>query len=155
MWPPDSEEVSPWRYTGQGSTSAFTNSGTVHQHYQALSRDIQNPKNLTCPADIRSASTNWATLNDSNISYFINFDSTGTRPTRVAFGDRLFTSTAAPTNNLHILSTNATYQWEKRIHGGLGGVSFTDGSVRMLSQQDLQSVFHNQENVGSRIQLPR
>lgn len=155
MWPPYSEEVSPWRYVGPGSTAAFTNSGTVLPHYQALSNDIPNTKVLTCPSDTRNAATNWSTLNDSNISYFINFDATQTRPMRVAFGDRLFTSTTAPTNNLLILSTNATYQWQKRIHNGCGTVGFSDGYARMLTDQELVRVFHSKDNVSSPIQLPK
>jgi len=154
MWSPDSAQSFPWRHHRAGS-SAHTNSGMVSPHFRALSNEIGNAKLLTCPTDSRRSTTSWTSLNDSNISYFINFEGEETRPSQIAFGDRLFSSTIAPTNNLLILTTNATYQWEKRIHNRLGTVSFSDGSVRMLSDQDLQRVFHDQENVGSRIQLPR
>jgi hypothetical protein len=127
----------------------------VSPHFLSLSNFMNSPELLTCPSDSRRSTASWSTLNDSNISYFINFDGEETRPSQIAFGDRLFTSSIAPINNLLSLSTNVTYQWEKRIHGGLGGVSFTDGSVRMLSDQELARVFHEKENTGSRIQLPR
>ena len=154
MWSPDSE-CAPWKHYRAGSSS-FTNSGMVSPHFRASAYEIGNAKLLACPTDSRRGTTNWPSLNDSNISYFINFDGVETRPTQVAFGDRLFTSTIAPTNNLIILSTNATYNWGKRIHNGHGVLSLTDGSVRMMvSDQDLLRVFHDRENVGSRIQLPR
>jgi hypothetical protein len=156
MWPPGSDDIPPWKGIGAGTSSAYTNSGTVLPHYQALSNQwLQNPKILTCPADNRSVSLNWSTLNDSNISYFINFDTDSTHPMRIAFGDRRLTSTVAPQNNLLVLNKNTSYSWEYWIHARLGSLSYSDGSVRSLTTKELTPEFHSQENLGSRLQLPR
>jgi prepilin-type processing-associated H-X9-DG protein len=154
MWPSGSDQLFPWQHHNLGS-SAFTNSGLVLPHYLTLTNYINSPKYLTCPSDSRRSAANWNTLNDSNISYFINFDGEEVRPSQVAFGDRMFTSTIPPTNNLLILTPQSIYLWDKRIHGGLGNISFTDGSVRRTTDQELEVVFHSKDNTGARIQLPR
>lgn len=151
------DNLPPWRSQFYpNSSSAFTNSGKVLPHFLALSNEIQNPIILTCPADNRSATTNWSTLTDKNISYFINFNSDDNYPDRVAFGDRRFTSTIPPNpNNIVILATNSSYAWSSWIHGGLGTLGLSGGSVCQLRTKDLTSEFHSRENLGSRLQLPR
>lgn len=156
MYAHDSYQGTPWGDPASGGSMMMTNSGMVLPHYQAMSNEIGGFSKLTCPGDMRRPATSWSALSESNISYFINFEADETRPNRVAFGDRRFNSTIGPTtNNLLILSTNATYQWEAGIHQGHGTLSYGDGSVRSIAVQELNAEFHKEENLGSRIQLPR
>ena len=156
MYSYDGYQGSPWGDPATRGSMKLTNSGMVTPHYRAMSDEIGDVTKLTCPGDIRQIAKSWSALNDSNISYFINFDSSETLPRRVAFGDRRFNSTVTPaTNNLLILNTNATYQWESGIHQGHGTLSYGDGSVRKIAVQELNAEFHKVENLGSRLQLPR
>src|SRR5207253_1972590 len=65
----------------------LTNGGTLevapfapaYLHFQVVSNELRTPRILACPADIRAASTtNFASLNNSNISYFVGIDANQT-----------------------------------------------------------------------------
>lgn len=157
MFSGDSYQGTPWDYPGSSGSRAFTNSGMVLPHFLAISNEIGNATIiLTCPADNRIATTNWATLNDGNISYFINFDAKITQPNRVLYGERRFSSSLAPNAlNMLVLNVNSTYAWEPGIHGKHGVLSYGDGSVRQFPVNSLNAEFQNITNLGSRIQLPR
>ncbi|MGV3754395.1 MAG: hypothetical protein ACO1QS_03360 [Verrucomicrobiota bacterium] len=156
MWSHDSYQGTVWNDRNPGGSIAFTNSGMVLPHFLAMSNEIGQAKILTCPNDNRRAVTNWAALREWNISYFINFDAEETKPNRVLFGDRRFSSSLAPNAmNMLVLNVNSTYEWEPGIHGKHGVLSYGDGSVRQFPVNSLNAEFQNITNLGSRIQLPR
>ncbi len=127
----------------------------VTPHFLAVSNWISDLRILTCPGDNRSAATNWQSLADSNISYFINLDSTEFKPNRIGIGDRALISSTEPTNGKLIIATNGTYQWKTNIHNGRGTISYGDYTVHQFKSGELTSELQKPINVGNRIQLPR
>ncbi len=154
MWIGDSTFDPPWITDNQG-TKAFIGNGLALPHFLTLSNQIGETKTLICPGDNRIPAPSWSALTDSNISYFVNVDSHEWKPNRVAFGDRLLVSSDPPKNGIVTLTTNGTYGWEQNIHNGHGTLSMGDGSVRQFTSAELTKELTKEENIGSRVQLPR
>ena len=55
--------------------------GELIRVFLALSNELSVPRTVTCPDDPRSAATNWASLSNSNISYFVGLDAADGRTT--------------------------------------------------------------------------
>lgn len=153
QWPQHGPAEPPWQsYSG---TLLFTNSGIVTPHFLAASNLISDLRFLTCPGDTRIAATSWQNLTDTNISYFINLDSTEFKPDGIGIGDRGLISSTQPTNGMLIITTDTTYQWKTNIHNGRGTISYGNYSVHQFKSGELTSEFQKPINLGSRIQLPR
>jgi type II secretory pathway pseudopilin PulG len=80
----------PWAIpTNRGGTLEFTTSGSeTFRHFQVLSNELNTPRVILCPEDLRSRALSWAGLSNSNISYFVNVDCTEPSPESVLGGDR-------------------------------------------------------------------
>ena len=48
--------------------------GEVFRVFLAMSNELSVPRTALCPDDPRIAATNWASLSNSNISYFVGLD---------------------------------------------------------------------------------
>src|SRR6185437_7160601 len=71
-----------------GGTMEFTTGANAWRHFQGLSNALADPKILICPADSdrhRKASTNFAMLSNSNLSYFVGLDSIEADPQGILF----------------------------------------------------------------------
>jgi len=56
-------------------------------HFQPLAGILETPKILVCPADIRLAATNFATLQNTNLSYFVGVSAEYSEPMSLLAGD--------------------------------------------------------------------
>jgi competence protein ComGC len=63
-------------------------SGNVAAYFRVVSNELVNPEILICPEDTKLIpATNFATLSNSNISYFVNLDAADTQPQSLLLGD--------------------------------------------------------------------
>jgi len=100
-----------------------------YRHFQAASNELVTPKLLVCPADTRVPATNFGTLSNTNLSYFIGVNAEFARSTSVLAGDRNLTNDyAAPGSPLR-LGLNYALRWTEELHRFKGNLLFSDGHV--------------------------
>src|SRR5438046_2667516 len=75
----------------EGGTKEFAGFGVVVPHFLVISTELSVPKLLICPADTRTAASNFAALRDGNISYFVGLDPSQSNPQSLLAGDRNIT----------------------------------------------------------------
>ena len=96
-----------------------------YRHFQPLGIFLETPKLLVCPADTRTAATNFAALQNANISYFAGLDADYSRPTSLLAGDG---NLVAPQTLLRAAAGGAL-AWTATQHRFKGNVLFADGHV--------------------------
>ena len=130
----DNEGLYPWQQT-------VTNGGTkellappwhVAPHFQGISNELSNPRTLWCPDDQeRQAATNFATLTDANVSYFIGLDATEESPQSILSGDRHLTVDGANARpGLLTLTSTNQLGFSRQLNSQGGNLLFGDGSVQ-------------------------
>ena len=113
----------------------------AYRHLQSLSNELVTPKLLICPADLRTATEKFPTLQNENVSYMVAVNAELGKSTDVLSGDRnIVASTATgilqtdPTGNPHI-------RWTDEIHKTQGNLLFADGHVEKQNNPALQKTF--------------
>ncbi len=104
-----------------------------------MSNELSTPKIVACPGDTRTVATNFASLLNSNLSYFVGLVANEEMPKMLLAGDRnvVIKGVTVSPGFLAITNTNGV-GWSKRIHNLIGNVTMADGSVQMLSVEQLQ-----------------
>jgi len=115
--------------------------GNVAGCLQVMSNELSTPKILICPQDtVHSFATNFATLKNSNISYFLNPDASEAYPQQIMIGDDNFAIGGVPVKSgLLVLPSNTSISWTAARHGRIGNIGFADGSVSEVTSVGLQS----------------
>ena len=158
MYAGDNNGKLPMQFsTTNGGTMEFVRSGNVFPHIQKLSGYFnQNTHLLLCPSDIeRHAATNFETLNDLNISYFLNADvSTNNPSASILTGDRNLEAVNWPVKSgIFVLTTNIYMRWTDDLHTRRGCLSFADGHVQLVST-NLNSIIRSQPFATNRLCVP-
>jgi hypothetical protein len=141
-----------------GGTMELIQSGQVFPHIQKISKYYsgQDMGVLICPSDVeRHAATNFETLNDLNISYFLNADVATNNPSvSILTGDRNLKAVNWPVKSgLFLLTTNINMRWTDDLHIGRGCLSFADGHVQLVSAK-LNSIIQSQPRATNRLCVP-
>jgi prepilin-type N-terminal cleavage/methylation domain-containing protein/prepilin-type processing-associated H-X9-DG protein len=97
-----------------------------YRHFQPLADILETPKILICPADVtRLPANNFATLQNSNVSYFVGVNAEYSQPMSILAGDgNLVTSSTI----FHGVAGSAP-RWTAQQHHFKGNVLFADGHV--------------------------
>jgi hypothetical protein len=131
---------------------------TAASYFQMITNRIRHTKLLVCPADDRKAAASWAIFTNANLSYFINLEGSEVRPNVILLGDRLLTGDIPLTGNLLEPNGKGTFQWTAKHIGPdrqpAGNISFSDGSVRLLTSAELTKHLTDVDNVNSRFLFP-
>ena len=139
----DNEGLYPWQLsaTNGGTKELFRAPGHVAPHFLALSNELIYPKILLCPEDRkRQVSTNFATLTDANVSYFIGLDATQETPNSILSGDRhLIVNGAGARPGLLTLTSTNQLGFSRILHPNGGCLLFGDGSVQQVTPQQLNA----------------
>lgn len=117
----------------EGGSLEFTKAGYLvngpfyfsYRHFQSLVGIIDAPKILVCPADTRWSATNFASLQNSNLSYFVGVTASFNEPMSMLAGDGNLSVavTLLPVKSGEIL------KWTAEQHRQKGNVLFSDGHV--------------------------
>ncbi len=94
-------------------------------NFEPLGNFLDSPRLLICPADTRIAATNFATLRNANLSYFVGVDAEYSRPMSILAGD----GNLATSRTLLRRATGANLAWTAAQHWFQGNVLFADGHV--------------------------
>ena len=126
--------------TNQDGALAYPKPGGLSEYYGAVSNELVAPRILICPSDTRKPAASFASLTDSNISYFIGCDTAETLPQALLAGDRNLEANGQPVPpGLFPLTTNLTLGWTKDMHHRMGNVALGDGSVQQLTSARLNA----------------
>ncbi len=142
IWEEDNHNKYPMSVsvTNYGGMELIT-AGNVAGCFQVTSNELGTPKILICPADADHVfATNFATLNNSNISYFLNPDVTEAYPQQIMIGDDNFAIGGVPVKSgLLVVPSNGSLSWTGARHHFAGNIGFSDGSILQASLTGLQS----------------
>jgi hypothetical protein len=141
----DHDDRFPWMVstnfnpTNTSGSREFTNSPQIFRHFLAMSNELNTPKILTCPSDEkRTRANDFATLSNSNLSYFISFEADEADPTRLLSGDRNITGGSPSNGFLQVFTPKSVVGWTAELHKSVGNVGLSDGSVQQVTVQTLQ-----------------
>ncbi len=124
--------------TNQEGTREFVLAGDAFKQFQSLSNELGSPNVLVCPADIRLPSTNFNTLNNSNLSYFAGLNATSNNPAMFLTGDRNITVNGNSFLNAVVtVRANDAVAWTPDIHKLGGNIGLSDGSVQQYTSSKL------------------
>jgi type II secretory pathway pseudopilin PulG len=119
---------------------------TAAEYVKSRSNEFVNALLLICPTDTRKPAFDLNQIKDSNISYFVNPDTSDSSVARLLIGDRNLALNGVPViPGLLALSSNQIVGWTKEMHGRFTGepngtVALGDGSVQHLNSPRLQSM---------------
>ena len=136
----------PWRLPVlDGGTFSRTN---ISDTYRLLQHEVALTQILTCPSDNRVAAKDFASLVDSNISYFLVVDAKEDRSGMVLVGDRNLEG-GLPNKDCPVAGVKkCTFEfsskeipnarWSQTIHRGVGNISIGDNSAHMVTTRKVQ-----------------
>ena len=149
----DHEERFPWLVstnsnpTNTSGSRELTNSPQVFLHFLAMSNELNTPKLLYCLTDAkRTIGTNFSTLSNSNLSYFISFEADESDPNRILSGDRNITGGTPNNGFLRVFTPKSIVGWTTELHNTAGNVGLSDGSVQLVNVQRLRTHVSAQTN---------
>jgi prepilin-type processing-associated H-X9-DG protein len=145
----------PWQVSiNDGGTAEITlENGQAFCNFVALSNYILAWPVVICPQDTRRPASSWATMTNTNVSYFVGLDSVPKLPLSIMAGDRNITAASGV-----ILQWNpsAPPRWIKSVglHGDKGHVVFSDGHVEELDSGGLSNALQRAGMSTNRFAVP-
>lgn len=98
----------------------------AYRHFQPLASHLLNPAPLKCPVDRRRAiATNFATMHNGNVSYFVNADAEFGNSQSILAGDGNLIAQGSRV----LLASEHSLSWNAEMHYLAGNVLFGDGHV--------------------------
>ena len=163
--------------TNEGGSLEYGGVSNTFRHFQMASNQIHSPKVLVCPADkervkaqrndplwkAKSASDlarMWLSLNNGQVSYFVNLDAEKSKPQSVLVGDGNVSNRGFDRQQYLLASSNNPPQWSRAQHhwpylnSPEGNVAFADGSVLQASDDMLPRYFRHVIGTTNRLAVP-
>jgi prepilin-type processing-associated H-X9-DG protein len=157
LWEEDNNNKYPMAVSvTNGGAMELIATGNVAACFRVMSNEVNTPKILLCPEDTRRVlATNWSTLNNSNISYFVGLDADESKPQMFLSGDDNFAIGGVPVKSgLLQLLTNTPVAWTKTRHKLYGNIGLADGSVQQLITDGLRQAFQQTGVATNRLAIP-
>jgi len=131
--------------TNNGGSMEFVQAGNAfnsdfyfaYRHLQAISNELGDTKLLICAADDRSPAADFATMNNSNVSYFVAATADYSQPDSILAGDRNIINGSLGTGPILRVTTNDAISWTAELHQYKGNILFADGRVDLLNSAGL------------------
>jgi type II secretory pathway pseudopilin PulG len=140
-----------------GGTMEFLQRNQTFPHYQKLSQYVPNTGFLVCPGDkSRQAPSSYQTMDDTNLSYFLNADlSTKSPSNSILAGDRDLEVNFQPVPpGLFSASTNLDIRFSRKFHLIGGWLAFADGHAEFCRTNNLNSLIQRQNLATFRLSVP-
>ena len=131
--------------TNDGGSLEYVESGfaagddfyTTFRNFQPLSPELVQPQLLICPTDRRTAATNFVSLKNENLSYFVGVEGTFDKPGSILAGDRNLATNAYDQPTILGLGPESDLGWTWELHQFKGNVVFADGHVEQWNNSSL------------------
>jgi hypothetical protein len=138
-----------------GGTMELTIGPNAWRHFQVMSNELSTGKVLTCPTDRPGMmATNFAFMNNSNISFFVGVGATETNSDAILAGDHNITNGTPVKNGILELTTNRAAGWTAEMHGRVGNILLSDGSVQQVNIIGLREAAAKTTAFTNRLQMP-
>jgi prepilin-type N-terminal cleavage/methylation domain-containing protein len=139
-----------------GGTLEFISGPNAFRHFQVISNELSTPKVLVCPADEARpvAATSFASLNNSNLSYFISLDLAQPDPQLIWSGDRNLTNGTHIEDGVLEFTSEHPAGWTATIHRKEGNILLGDGSVQQMNETSLRNETQTTRDFTNRLQMP-
>ncbi len=138
-----------------GGSSNRTFHPNVFRHFLVMSNELSTPKILRCHQDSRRfVQTNWASLGNGNISYFLCIDANDDDGQSVLSGDRNLTGGTLSNGFLRTINSNSVLGWTAAIHVNAGNVGMADGSAQQVTSTNLTTQFFSGTQAVIRLVIP-
>lgn len=159
MWADEHEGQFPMQVSWQeGGSKELTLRGWVAPSFWAASNELNSPKMLVCPSDKKRLPpvTNFASLTDRKISYFLGLDSSLSNLQSVLGGDRnLATNNVALPLGLVTIADPQTAGWTREsLHLAAGNLAFADGSAQQMTSENLRKFLEASGQAKIRVVIP-
>ncbi len=168
LWEGDHGDKYPMAVSvANGGSMELIAAGNVAACFQVMSNEVNTPKILLCPEDTRRVlATNWSTLNNSNISYFVGLDAVESKSQMFLSGDDNFTISGIPVKSgLLELLTNTPVGWSSGRHVSpnshfwtpdkyIGNIGLADGSVQQLTTDGLRQALQQTGVATNQLAIP-
>ncbi len=137
-------------------TTMSPDQSLTHRHLQALSNELVLAKVLRCPADhLRVAAEDFARLDNTNVSYWINLAASMAQPSVPLAGDRNVRTSGRTEWTFITFGTGDRVEFNAELHGYQGNVLFGDGHVELLAAAGLVKAFSGTNGLEATLSLPR
>lgn len=149
-WAHDHNDLLPMQVSiNQGGTREFAeaaasnpNVSSTYRHFKVLSNELSVAKILRCPADRqRTPAENFASLDNTNVSYWINAGAAFGRTDSPIAGDRNVRTSGRTEWTFVQFSASNAVEFTAELHGNRGNVLFGDGHVSLLDGSKLPFAF--------------
>ena len=140
-----------------GGTKEFLYSGHTFPHFEKLSEYKISPDKFICPFEVsRKPAANFVVINDLNLSYFVNGDTSTNNPSQtVLTGDRFLQLNNQPvTHGLLTVSKNLDLSWTPDFHVKGGCLGFADGHVEFSHGDRLSLIISAQPLATNHFSIP-
>ena len=158
IWEGDNNDINPMGVSlTNGGSLEMVITGNVAQSFQVMSNELSSTKILVCPMDLpRTNASSWATLGNSNLSYFVGVDVTNSMsPQLILSGDANFALGGKPVNpGLLNLTSNSHVAWQPSRHGLGGSLGMADGSVQQVTNRSLPKMLGSTGVDANRFAIP-
>ena len=124
--------------TREGGALEFVQNGYLmpgafyfsYRQFAPLSNEVVMPAILVCKEEkIRLPATNFAALQNSNLSYFVGVNADFSQPDAVLAGDRTLASNPSPSPTILHPASGAAFWWTGELHTYKGNALFADDHV--------------------------
>jgi prepilin-type processing-associated H-X9-DG protein len=159
IWAGDSGDKYPMGVSvANGGTMEMVATGNVVLTFMVMSNYLSTPKVLVCQMDTaRFYATSFASLANSNLSYFIGVDVTNyyNNPQMIISGDRNLQIGRLPVRpGLVPMWTNDPVAWTTELHNESGNIGLADGSVMATTSANLRSFLQQTGLATNRLAVP-
>jgi prepilin-type N-terminal cleavage/methylation domain-containing protein/prepilin-type processing-associated H-X9-DG protein len=110
---------------------------TAFRNFQPLSPELVQPQLLICPTDQRPAATNFVTMQNTNLSYFVGVEATFDKPTSILAGDRNLATNSFDQPTVLGFGPESDLGWTRELHRFKGNVAIADGHVEQWNDASL------------------
>lgn len=133
--------------TNDGGSLEYVESGfaagdvfyTAFRNFQPLAGGLTLPQLLICPTDQRIAATNFASLQNENLSYFAGVEGTFDKPGSILAGDRNLATNSFDQPTILGFGQQSDLGWTWELHRFKGNVVFADGHVEQWNNASLDA----------------
>jgi len=165
IWEGDNNDKFPMAISvTNGGTRELTQAGNAVASYQVMSNELSTAKILICPGEPgypgdtnRIYNTNFATLSNSNVSYFVGVDVIDdSNPMLILSGDSdLLVGRRSVKAGPVLLRAGDSVDWQTNWHGPHRGyLGMGDGSVEMITSTNLPKYLLPAGAVTNRLAIP-
>jgi len=136
----------------------FSYSGHASTYFQKLKEYKIPPDCFICPFETdRKAATNYDSLNDLHLSYFVNGDNPTNSPANtISTGDRFLQLNHQPVaHGLLVVDRNLDFEWPPKFHvNGAGCLGFADAHVESMHSDRLSAIIRTQPLATNHFSIP-